>query len=280
MRFIDRATLEVEIHSNQVEAIKRFELDGREPVGPRVAATVMLMRRAASASGLEVYMLKRSKSMAFLPNVLVFPGGGVDATDALYEYRWEGPSPDEWSVILGMSTRDAKALVVAAVRELFEEAGVLLAGDLVSPLPEADSLDDERTLLEGHQLALEDILARRNLALRTDCLYVRDQWVTPEFSSRRYRAFFFSAMLPHNQQAYSHSTEAQRAVWVDPSEALEEQRRNQSLVAPPTAFNLLRLAEAAGEDAFQVHIDCQPAHMFHPVFAQEGRMVMRCEVCR
>ena len=95
------------------------------PVAARASATVLLLRD--SADGVEVFVLRRVASMAFAPRMHVFPGGGVDPRDADPELPWAGPSPVDWAAVLGGGAAEASELVCAAVRELFEECGVLLA---------------------------------------------------------------------------------------------------------------------------------------------------------
>ncbi|MDQ7906666.1 NUDIX hydrolase [Phytohabitans sp. ZYX-F-186] len=99
--------------------------EGPPPVVPRVAATVVLLRPADA--GFEVYVLRRAASMAFASGVYAFPGGGVDAADAGTDLDWAGPPPEEWARRLGRPAGEAQAVICAAVREVFEEAGVLLA---------------------------------------------------------------------------------------------------------------------------------------------------------
>src|SRR6266851_9555873 len=99
---------------------------GAKAATPRDAATVMLLRQAPRS--FEVYMLRRKPTMAFAPGAYVFPGGSVDPRDADEAVGWSGPPAEHWSRVLDASPDLARALVCAAVRETFEESGVLLAG--------------------------------------------------------------------------------------------------------------------------------------------------------
>ena len=105
-------------------------LEGRaEPVPARDAATVVVLReRRGVPGGMQVYLLRRRASMAFAAGAHVFPGGAVDPRDADRDIAWAGPSPAWWADVLRSDERTARALVCAAVRETFEESGVLLAG--------------------------------------------------------------------------------------------------------------------------------------------------------
>ena len=102
-----------------------------DPVKPRDAATVVVLRapvESGAGAGVEVLMLRRVAAMKFAPGVYVFPGGSVDPADSGAELGWEGPDPAEFGARLGASAELARALVCAAVRETFEESGILLAG--------------------------------------------------------------------------------------------------------------------------------------------------------
>ena len=111
-----------------VEQARAFAAGERTPAEPRDAATVVLMRPGTTATGPEVYLLRRQASMAFAAGMCVFPGGGVDPRDFDHAVAWAGPAPAEWAERLGTDEATARALVCAAVRETFEESGVLLAG--------------------------------------------------------------------------------------------------------------------------------------------------------
>src|SRR5215475_13849890 len=99
---------------------------GRTPVEPRPASTVILLRD--TAAGPEVYLLRRQRTMAFAAGMTVFPGGRVDPADSAIADSWSGPPPAAFADRLGCSAELAAAYVAAAVRETFEESGVLLAG--------------------------------------------------------------------------------------------------------------------------------------------------------
>src|SRR3954471_16824399 len=102
---------------------------------PRQAATVLLLRdgvHADGSAGLEVYLLRRTRGMPFAGGMTAYPGGGVDPRDGDTEIGWAGPPPADWAAAFGWDERTARELVCAAVRETFEEAGVLLAGSAES----------------------------------------------------------------------------------------------------------------------------------------------------
>ena len=127
--------------------------------------------------GPEVYLLRRQSSMAFAGGMCVFPGGGVDprdyADDLVDRGLWAGPSPAEWAERLGVDEPRARALVCAAVRETFEESGVLLAGpdaDEVVADTTGEDWEADRVALESRELSMTAFLEKRWLVLRTDLL--------------------------------------------------------------------------------------------------------------
>jgi 8-oxo-dGTP pyrophosphatase MutT (NUDIX family) len=209
----------------------------------RMASTVLLLRE--SADGPEVFMQRRVASMKFAPSMWVFPGGGVDPRDESAHLPWAGPSPKDWAQLLDVPEPIAQALVVAAVREVFEECGVLLAG----PSAETVVLDvtgaswqADRAALLDRSLPFAELLQRRQLLLRSDLLALQDHWITPEMEPRRYDTWFFSALLPERQIADSRTSEAQEAVWRRPADILAEARAGRARMFPPTLVQLERLA--------------------------------------
>jgi len=216
------------------------------PVTPRDAATVMLLRPGpaggdAPGTGLQVYMLRRRSSMAFAAGAYVFPGGSVDAADDDAGIAWAGPDAGEWGRRLGAPAELARTLVCAAVRETFEESGVLLAGpDAGTVLAAAEDEgweEDRRQLLAG-ALSLARLLRRRGLVLRSDLLRPWARWITPVTEERRYDTRFFAAALPAGQIARDVSGEADETAWLEPGAALEAAGRREITLFPPTAVTL------------------------------------------
>lgn len=229
----------------EVVAQARAIADGTVvPVEPRHAATVVLVRDGAT--GLEVYLLRRQKSMAFAAGMYVFPGGAVDPRDESLDLQaWVGPPPAEWSGPLTAEPRLATALVCAAVRETFEESGVLLAGaadgSVVADTTGADWEADRLALLD-RSLSLAALLARRHLRLRADLLRAWAHWITPEIEPRRFDTRFFVAALPAGQRTRDVGGEADRVEWTRPAVALAAAERGERFMLPPTAFTLAELA--------------------------------------
>ena len=207
---------------------------------PRHAATVVLLRDGAD--GIEAYLLRRQKTMAFAAGMYVFPGGSVDPRDeSLPDTSWVGPRPAEWASILTADEPLARALVCAAVRETFEESGVVLAGtdaDTVVADTTADEWESDRLALLDRSLSLAAMLDRRGLVLRADLLRPWAHWITPEVEPRRFDTRFFVAALPTGQRTRDVGGEADKVTWIRPTDALAAFERGEIGLMPPTAFTL------------------------------------------
>ena len=214
------------------------------PVAARHASTVVLLRDAAG--GTEAYLLRRTQTMAFAAGMYVFPGGSVDPRDEMLDdAAWVGPAPTAWAGLLSADERLAKALVCAAVRETFEESGVLLAGagpdDIVADTT-GDDWEADRLALIARELSFAAMLARRELVLRADLLRPWAHWITPEFEPKRFDTRFFVAALPAGQRTRDVGGEADRVAWVRPSDALAASAAGEMGMLPPTAFTLSEIA--------------------------------------
>ncbi len=233
-----------------LDAARAYAEGRRQPAEPRNAATVVLMR--PGDLGPEVYLLRRQTSMAFAAGMCVFPGGGVDRRDFDHPTAWAGPPPGDWASRLGTDEATARALVCAAVRETFEESGVLLAGesaDSVVADTTGEDWETDRAALEGRDLAFTDFLDRRGLVLRTDLLGVWDGWVTPVFEPRRYRTWFFVADLPEGQRTRDVSTESDEVTWLPALEAVSQVDREVLFMLPPTYLTCLEIGQYAAPAA-------------------------------
>jgi 8-oxo-dGTP pyrophosphatase MutT (NUDIX family) len=248
-----------------VEDARAFADGTREPAEPRNAATVVLMR--AGAEGPELYLLRRQTSMAFAGGMCVFPGGGVDDRDFDHAVAWAGPPPEEWATQLGTDEATARALVCAAVRETFEESGVLLAGEsedtVVADTTGAD-WERDRAALEARELALTELLDRRGLVLRTDLLGVWAAWLTPVFEPRRYRTWFFVADLPEGQLTRDVSTESDSVSWMPAMRAVRDVEEERLLMLPPTYLTCLEVGQYDDPDAVLAAARPRHVEMFTP----------------
>jgi len=234
-----------------VERARGISAGTAEIPTPRDAATVVLLRDGVD--GLQVYLIRRVTSMAFAAGATVFPGGSVDLRDAhLPDQYWSGPHPKEWTEPLDAAVDLARALVCAAVRETFEESGVMLAG----PTPDsvvADTLDEtwevDRLALIDRSLAFAELLERRSLVLRADLLRSWAHWITPEIETRRFDTRFFVAALPSGQRPRDVGGEADQVMWLRPGDAVAAAQRGDIALMPPTMATLTELSAYDSVDA-------------------------------
>lgn len=170
----------------------------RTPRAARRASSVVLIRD--SAAGVETYLGYRPGGSPL--GSIAFPGGSIEATDE-DEVPWFGPSLSEWAARLGiLDHRLVRAHIVCAIRELFEETGVLLAGHDVLSVVENCSSEDwmaAREAVAGQDKAFESVLSKRGLGLRTDLLRPLSHWVSPGFAHRRFDTWYFAAAMPLRQ---------------------------------------------------------------------------------
>jgi 8-oxo-dGTP pyrophosphatase MutT (NUDIX family) len=227
-----------------IESARGYADGTKQPVDTRDASTVVLMR--SGTTGPEVYLLRRHLGMEFAGGFCVFPGGGVDPRDFDKEIGWAGPSASEWGALLDCDESSARALVCAAVRETFEESGVLLAGpttDSVVSDTTGDDWEADRRALEARELSFTDFLAQRGLVLRTDLLRFWGRWVTPVFEPKRFDTRFFVAELPQGQVTRDVSTESDHVVWMRAIDAVTAVDENQIAMLPPTYVTCMEVSE-------------------------------------
>ncbi|MFI2710183.1 NUDIX hydrolase [Micromonospora sp. NPDC018662] len=229
-----------------VEHARRFHAEGGVPAVPRVAATVLLLRPAGD--DFEVYLIRRVAAMTF-GGMYAFPGGGVDRSDSEAHLGWAGPAPAAWGERFRLDPADAQAVVCAAAREVFEEAGVLLAGpdaETVVGDVSGDDWEAARQDLVGRRTGFAALLAGRGLTLRSDLLLPWTRWITPEFEPRRFDTYFFVALLPEGQRTRDVSGEADHTTWLRPADALARAEAGELTMLPPTMVTLAEVA-AAGD---------------------------------
>ena len=263
--------LQVPLPPELVRQAREFTDGTRTPVEPRDAATVVLMR--PSEEGPSVYLLRRQTSMAFAAGMCVFPGGVVDPRDFDASVGWAGPSPAEWAGRLRTDEATALALVCAAVRETFEESGVLLAAtrpDTVVADTTGDDWEADRVALEARELAFTEFLSRRGLVLRSDLLGVWAGWLTPIFEPRRYRTWFFVAELPEGQRTRDVSTESSSVTWLSARGAVEAVEAGAMLMLPPTYLTVLEIGQCGTPAEVLAAAADRTVDMFTPELVDEG----------
>ena len=220
----------------------------------RDAATVMLIRDAldgAGAPSVEVCMLRRNLASEFVAGAYVFPGGSVDSEDRGTEAEalCRGRTDAEASAILGIDS-GGLAFWVAALRECFEEAGVMLAQHrgIAGSDPGAllDTSDPEvsarfsahRDAVNDQRTSLLDVCRREDLELAADTVHYVSHWITPELAPRRYDTRFFITAAPPGQVARHDDGETIATIWIRPAEALARQLAGEIEMRPPTIANL------------------------------------------
>lgn len=185
----------------------------------------------ASRGGYEVLLTQRPSTMAFAADVHVFPGGAIDAGDA---------DPRAASRSRPASDSQEAAARIAAVRELFEEAGVLLA-DARGAWPHADRVASARAGLLDGTATIADVAESLDVDLRTDLLAPLSRWVTPPFVDRRFDVRFFAAQLPANATPSFVGDEVVAHRWLTPRAALDERAAGVIGLWVPTSATLQQL---------------------------------------
>lgn len=240
---------------------------------PRPAATVLLVRDDPNPppgrAPLQVFLQRRVAGMAFAGGMTVFPGGGVDAADRAERAEWSGPDRNWWAERLGCDADLAGSLVQAAVRETFEECGVLLAGPQLPPGIAADRAD-----LLARRRTLGQVLADAGLVLRADLLHAWARWITPPASPKRYDTAFFVARVPEGQAADAHTSEAVEAAWWHPAEALEHWQRGDMKLMAPTFRTLEEIGEHPDAAAVLAAADERVVRAVMPRVRRDGEKVV------
>ncbi len=205
----------------------------REPVKPRPAATILMLRDADQ--GFEVLMTRRSETASFAPGAYVFPGGALDAADGSDTAR-------NLSVSRSTQTDEQQAFTVASIREAFEELGILLAYQADgSPVP-ASVVE---SLRRSHDADFLADIAEVGLRLAVDQVWWLCHWITDRDLPKRFDARFFVARMPAGQTPVADEAEQFEPVWVSPRQALERHEAGQFEMIFPTIRTLRRLSRHA-----------------------------------
>lgn len=231
---------------------------GSVPLRP--AATVMLVRDVEAGPGIEVFMLRRTLAAAFAGGMYVFPGGKVDDADGTAEIEAVADGLDDAraSALLALPS-GGLAYWTAAIRECFEEAGVLMArhadGDRKGQIVRFDD-EDVVQRFERHRhavhegtLSIVDLCENEGLRLCAGDLCYVSHWITPVGEVRRFDTRFFVARAPQAQEPLHDDGETIESLWVAPGEALARYRRGDLAMIPPTLANLQFLADHTTADA-------------------------------
>jgi 8-oxo-dGTP pyrophosphatase MutT (NUDIX family) len=278
---------------DQLEAARSwFDHGERTPRKPRYASSVVLIRD--SPEGTQTYLGYRSGSSPL--GAIAFPGGTID-DEADYEpVPWYGPSAAKWAQLMGLEDHQhARALVVAAIRELFEESGILLAGQDESSLVEGGDSEEwmrARLAVAEQEKSFPQLLDRWGLGLRTDLLKPLSRWLSPDFAHRRFDTRYFAAAQPVSQQPSLLAGKGVWASWVCAGKVIAERSTsalgdladqedtrglNLSEVSSPAVETILeKIASARGCIAYLSHK--RPLRVYHPeLVLVEGEPMLEVE---
>lgn len=242
------------------------------PATPRPAATLVLMRAdGGEMPGIEVLMLQRSPGADVLPGMHVFPGGVLEPDDAAAAAARLSPglSPAQAQLRLADAESPAQALgyYITALRETFEETGILLArrpDGGAAALTETD-LGGARGETGGARLALLDWLAGTGLCLATDDLIYFAHWITPKAVPRRFDVRFFLAEAPRGMRVSVDQTEIVGYRWVSPRQAIAAHAAGRMPMIEPTLHNLEVLQGFSSPDAARGALEGRPVRPVLPL---------------
>jgi len=222
----------------------------------RPAATLVLTRN--TPNGLEVLLLQRTWEAVFMPGFFVFPGGSVDEQDIRGRTHATGRGDSDISQTMSLDEGGADYML-AAVRECFEEAGILVAKDQNHQeiAPEHPVHSDRMALFKG-EITLSELCQRHELTLPLDCLAYLGHWITPPGPPRRFDTRFFVAVAPANQLASHDGIETIDHVWLSPAQALEDHRCGRRLLGLPTIRTLRILSDFDTTEAVMRYAHANP----------------------
>jgi len=247
---------------------------------PPDAATVILTRETDQGP-FEVFLMRRHRNQAFMGSAFVFPGGQLDPTDC---------DPKLAALALGLTPEEARqklnepklppekalGLFFAAVRETFEEAGVLLAapnGDDHSSFQYVggeDRFEAYRLKLYRRELSLRDLAEKEGLSYRLDLLTPYAHWITPQIESKRFDTRFFLARMPRRQVPLHDAVEMTESLWLTPAQALARQADGHLLLMPPTLKTMEELARFASADELLAAARSKEIRPILPQVYQDG----------
>lgn len=204
---------------------------------PAPAATILMIRDGKA--GIEVFMVVRHHQIDFASGALVFPGGKVDDGDHLVRDRCTGADADD----IRMS------LQVAAIREAFEECGILLARstgeDTIVSAERLKTLEQYRDPLNRDELTIGEFLEKEDLTLACDMLSPFAHWITPEMMPKRFDTWFYLAAAPSDHVAIHDGHESVDSIWISPADAIKGAGSGKYTIIFPTLLNLQMLAESS-----------------------------------
>jgi 8-oxo-dGTP pyrophosphatase MutT (NUDIX family) len=247
---------------------------------PMPSATVTLLRD--TAGGIEVLMMRRNLKSGFVPGMYVFPGGGLDDDDLLFKNNELCKCLDDTaaSTALGV-TAGGLAYWAAAIREAFEESGLLLARDHAGAVLRLDDaavaarFSEHRRRLNAGDIGFPALLQQERLQLAADCLTYFAHWITPVGLPRRYDTRFFMAEAPPGQEPLQDERETIAAEWVHPADALSRHRSGAFEMRTPTVHTLEIFADFDTVASLRAHLAAQrEVPVVQPRVGKDGRRIL------
>ncbi|MEM7017014.1 MAG: NUDIX hydrolase [Pseudomonadota bacterium] len=214
-------------------------MSDKTPVPAKPASTVLLVRD--KPDGLEVFMVVRHHQIDFASGALVFPGGKVDEADCHPSLRAKCTGVD--------SVDDTMlSIQISAIREMFEEAGVLLArengNDSLISAGRLRELEDYRDKLQNGDVDMLTFVEQENLTIACDQLHRFAHWITPNMMPKRFDTHFFLARAPEDHLAVHDGSESVDSIWISPQQAIEEADAGKRTIIFPTRLNVLKLGRS------------------------------------
>jgi 8-oxo-dGTP pyrophosphatase MutT (NUDIX family) len=238
--------------------LNKIYLQGDQPAAPagekpKEAATVILVREAKEDSW-EIFLARRHRRQSFMAGAFVFPGGQLEPSDGDPELACHLEAPDIFNpqALLqdsGLTPDKARCFFVAAIRETFEEAGILLAGDESGNYVRFHSEEDiaryasHRRALNSGEISFTEFIRKERIFLFPEALIPYSHWITPQSAAKRFDTYFFLARLPRGQEPVSDCAELTELLWVTPQDALLLQSSREISLMPPTLKTILELAK-------------------------------------
>jgi 8-oxo-dGTP pyrophosphatase MutT (NUDIX family) len=261
--------------------LNRIYLGSDQPANPaqgkpKEAATVILVRQA-KADSWAIFLARRHRQQSFMAGAFVFPGGQLEDGDydpEFFRFIW---APDDFNPQAtlqdaGLAPEKAQAFFIAAIRETFEEAGILLAGnrsgEFISLQQEEDiaRFSGYRRDLNNHQISFLEIIRREKIFLFPAALIPYSHWITPESAAKRFDTRFFLARLPRGQEAVADCTELTELLWVTPQTALQMHCSQKIILMPPTLKTITELMEFTSIDEL---LNAAKSRLIYPILPQE-----------
>lgn len=232
---------------------------------PRLSATILLLR---DDPGLQVLMVKRHYEIDFASGALVFPGGKANDEDS--DKAWA-----EWTD--GDYTGAEQAARISAIREAYEEAGIILArrksargaGAALVGSDVADALNPMRGAVDRREQSFLELIQQHDLVLALDALVHFGHWITPTMMPKRFDTHFYLAATPPDQVAEQDGRETTEAVWLGPQEALDMEEAGTATIIFPTRMNLGKLAETANTNDALTRFASEPVVSVLPVVGKD-----------